>query len=184
MTGSPCSRRRSRESLSEAGVDGADVVGLGIDFTSCTVLPVHERRRCRCASSSTGEAARTHGRSCGSTMRRSRSPTGSTTSRSSAARTSSSRYGGRISSEWYFPKLIEVWLEDRDVYDACAAFIEATDWLVWWMTGRECRQTCTAGYKALWSPDEGLPSSEYFDGGVSRLRPPGGEAWHDVRPAR
>ena len=30
------------------------------------------------------------------------------------------RYGGRISSEWYFPKLIEVWLEDREIYDACA----------------------------------------------------------------
>ena len=29
------------------------------------------------------------------------------------------RYGGRISSEWYFPKLIEVWLEDREIYDEC-----------------------------------------------------------------
>ena len=35
-------------------------------------------------------------------------------SRSNAARASSSRYGGRISSEWYFPKLIELWLEDRE----------------------------------------------------------------------
>ena len=25
-----------------------------------------------------------------------------------------------------FPKLIEMWLEDREVYDECAAFIEAT----------------------------------------------------------
>ena len=41
------------------------------------------------------------------------------------------RYGGRISSEWYFPKLIELWLEDREVYDAAHAFIEATDWIVW-----------------------------------------------------
>ena len=32
-----------------------------------------------------------------------------------------SRYGGRISSEWYFPKLIELWLEDREVYDAADA---------------------------------------------------------------
>ncbi len=26
----------------------------------------------------------------------------------------------------------------------------------------ECRQTCTAGYKALWSPEEGLPPTEFF----------------------
>ncbi len=73
------------------------------------------------------------------------------------------RYGGRISSEWYFPKLIELWLEDRDVYDAAAGFIEATDWIVWQLTGRECRQTCTAAYKALWSPTEGLPPRGYFE---------------------
>ena len=29
-----------REALARAGVAAADVVGLGIDFTSCTVLPV------------------------------------------------------------------------------------------------------------------------------------------------
>ncbi len=94
------------------------------------------------------------------------------------------RYGGRISSEWYYPKLIEVWLEDREVYEACSAFIEATDWLVWWLTGRECRQSCTAGYKAMWSPDEGLPSAEYFEAAYPGVRPSAGEARHDVRAAR
>ena len=38
--------------------------------------------------------------------------------------------GAVSSSEWYFPKLIEIWLEDRDVYDASGAFLEATDWVV------------------------------------------------------
>ena len=83
------------------------------------------------------------------------------------------RYGGRISSEWYFPKLIEVWLEDREVYDACAAFIEATDWIVWWLTGVECRQTATAGFKAMWSPDEGLPPTEYFEAAYPGFDQPG-----------
>src|SRR5205807_4157168 len=74
-----------------------------------------------------------------------------------------SRYGGRISSEWYFPKLIELWLADREIYDEADAFIEATDWVVWWLTGRELRQSCTAGYKAMWSPVEGFPSTAYFE---------------------
>jgi L-ribulokinase len=72
------------------------------------------------------------------------------------------RYGGRISSEWYFPKLIEIWDEDREVYEACDVFLEATDWIVWWLTGRLVRQSTTAGYKAMWSPTEGLPPAAYF----------------------
>ena len=93
------------------------------------------------------------------------------------------RYGGRISSEWYFPKLIELWSEDREVYDAGAAFIEATDWIVWHLTGRECRQSATAGYKAMWSPDEGLPPTAYFEAAYPGLLGPGGEA-RDRRSSR
>jgi L-ribulokinase len=72
------------------------------------------------------------------------------------------RYGGRISSEWYFPKLIELWLEDREIYDAAYGFIEATDWIIWHLTGVERRQSCTAGYKAFWSETDGLPSVDFF----------------------
>ena len=60
-------------------------------------------------------------------------PTGSTKWPSNAKRPFLARYGGRISSEWYFPKLIEIWLEDREVYDASAGFVEVADWVVWYL---------------------------------------------------
>ena len=94
------------------------------------------------------------------------------------------RYGGRISSEWYFPKLIELWAEDREVYEACEVFLEATDWIVWWLTGQLVRQSTTAGYKAMWSPSEGLPPSPYFEAAYPGLRPTGGEARHALLAAR
>ena len=147
--------------LSEAGVDGADVVGIGIDVTSCTVLPVREDG----VPLATIDQWRGRPHAWPKLWKHhAAQPVADRLNDVALERGEEflSRYGGRISSEWYFPKLIEVWLEDREVYDACAAFIEATDWIVWWLTGRECRQTCTAGYKALWSPDEGLPSREYF----------------------
>jgi L-ribulokinase len=40
--------------------------------------------------------------------------------------------------------------------------IEAADWVIWQMTGRETRNSCTAGYKAIWQKGEGFPSREYF----------------------
>ena len=40
--------------------------------------------------------------------------------------------------------------------------IEAADWVVWQLTGVETRNTCTAGYKAMWSKREGFPADAYF----------------------
>ena len=42
-------------------------------------------------------------------------------------------------------------------------FVEATDWVVWQLTGRLVRASCTAGYKACWSAHDGLPSPAYFE---------------------
>jgi L-ribulokinase len=158
--------------VAEASIDPADVVGIGIDFTSCTVLPVdsegvplckyeHWRRRphawpklwkhhaAQPVADRLNEVALERGE------------------------VFLSRYGGRISSEWYFPKLIQLWLEDREIYDEAHAFIEATDWIIWWLTGKEIRQSCTAGYKAMWSPEEGLPSREYFEAAYPGFDTPG-----------
>jgi L-ribulokinase len=138
------------------------VVGLGVDFTSCTVLPVSAEGVALC----TLGAWREHKHAWPKLWKHhAAQPIADRLNEVAAARGEAflERYGGRISSEWYFPKLIELWLQDREVYDACHGFIEATDWIVWHLTGNECRQSCTAGYKALWSETEGLPASEYFE---------------------
>ena len=38
------------------------------------------------------------------------------------------------------------------------------------LTGVECRQSATAGYKAMWSPTEGLPPLEYFEAAFPGLK--------------
>jgi L-ribulokinase len=148
--------------LARAGVPATQVVGLGVDFTSCTVLPVSADGEPLCRS------PRWRGRPHAWPKlwkHHAAQPVADRLNEVAAERGEPflERYGGRISSEWYFPKLIELWLEDREVYDAAAGFIEATDWIVWHMTGRECRQSCAAGYKAMWSADEGLPPTAYFE---------------------
>ena len=72
------------------------------------------------------------------------------------------RYGGKISSEWLFPKLWQILDEDPGIYQAMDRIIEAADWIVMQLTGRETRNSCTAGYKALWHKREGFPADEYF----------------------
>ncbi len=71
-------------------------------------------------------------------------------------------YGGKYSSEWFFSKLLQVLDEAPDVYEATERFIEAADWIVWQLTGEEKRNTCTAGYKAMWVKGQGFPSADFF----------------------
>jgi L-ribulokinase len=72
------------------------------------------------------------------------------------------RYGGKISSEWFFPKAWQILDEAPEVYEAAGRLIEAADWVVWQLAGVETRNSCTAGYKAIWSKSEGFPPDEFF----------------------
>jgi L-ribulokinase len=72
------------------------------------------------------------------------------------------RYGGRINTEWFFPKLWEIFDDSSSVYNAADRIIEASDWIVWQLTGVETRNICAAGYKALWSKSEGFPLETFF----------------------
>ena len=71
-------------------------------------------------------------------------------------------YGGKYSSEWFFSKLLQITNEAPGVYDATDRFIEAADWIVWQLTGEEKRNSCTAGYKAMWVKGKGFPSPDFF----------------------
>jgi L-ribulokinase len=147
--------------LAERPEAAPSVIGLGIDFTSCTVLPVTAEGVPLCRLPEW--RARPHAWTK-LWKHHAAQPVASRLNEVASDRgeTFLSRYGGRISSEWYFPKLIEIWLEDRAVYDAAARFIEATDWVVWQLTGHERRSACPAAYKALWSEADGVPGAGFF----------------------
>jgi L-ribulokinase len=71
------------------------------------------------------------------------------------------RYGGMISSEWEFAKALQILEEDPEVYERMDRFVEAADWIVWQLCGRETRNTCTAGYKGIFQ-DGDYPSEDYL----------------------
>ncbi len=41
-------------------------------------------------------------------------------------------------------------------------FIEAADWIIWQLCGKETRNSCTAGYKEIWNKKTGYPSDDFF----------------------
>ena len=107
------------EVIESAGVRGDQVVGLGVDFTSCTVLPATSDGVPLC----TLEQWRRRRHAWPKLWKHhAAQPIADRLNDVAVERGESflERYGGRISSEWYFPKLIQVWLEDRELYDECA----------------------------------------------------------------
>lgn len=151
------------EALRRAGIDAGAVVGIGVDFTSCTMLPVTADGEPLCRQGEWRERKHAWPKLW---KHHAAQPVAERLNEVAQERGEEwlGRYGGRISSEWYFPKLIEVWENDREVYDAADAFVEATDWIIWQLTGEESRELCTAGYKAFYWPErDDLPSRDYFE---------------------
>lgn len=151
-----------RSVLTEQPAAAARVIGIGLDVTSCTVLPVTADGTPLCSLQSWQKRPHAWPK-----LWKHHAAQHIATRLNEVALDRQepflARYGGRISSEWYFPKLLQIWLEDREIYDAAARFIEATDWIVWQLTGVERRSACPALYKAMWSETDGLPPTSYFE---------------------
>jgi L-ribulokinase len=66
-------------------------------------------------------------------------------------------FGGKVSGEWLLAKAAQIAAEALDVWRRCDKFIEAGDWLVWRLTGREARSLDFAAYKAQYESSVGYP---------------------------
>jgi L-ribulokinase len=147
--------------LREAGTSADDVIGLGIDFTSCTMLPTTADGTPLCEL----PAHRADPHSWVKLWKHhAAQPEADLINQTAAARGEPwlARYGGRTSSEWFYAKALQILVEAPATYAAADRLIEAADWIVWQLTGRETRNACTAGYKAIWSKSGGFPDAAFF----------------------
>ena len=149
--------------LEESGVDPARVIGIGIAFTACTMLPtladgtplcllpeyrsephawvkLWKHHAAQPEADQINELARQRGEAW------------------------LDLYGGKISSEWFFSKALQLLHEAPEIYHRAERLIEATDWVIWQLGGRETRSSCAAGYKAIWQKDAGYPHRDFLAG--------------------
>jgi L-ribulokinase len=147
--------------MKESGVNPGDVIGIAIDFTACTMLPIDK----------TGEPL------CLNPELKDRPHSWLKLWKHHAAQDEANRlneiaeqrgedflprYGGKISSEWMIAKVWQILNEDSEIYEMTDRFVEATDWVVSTMTGNITRNSCTAGYKSIWHKKDGYPSKDFF----------------------
>ena len=160
------------DAIAVSGIDPDRVVGIAVDFTSCTMLPtmVDSTPLCELAKYAATPLAwpklwKHHG-AVEQTDRMNQIA-------AERNETFMARYGGTIGLEWFFPKLLETIDGAPEIADAAEVWLEAGDWFVWKLVGCDAaslpRSTCQAGYKALWSAQDGFASQDYLNAVDPRL---------------
>jgi len=149
------------EVIKKANINPEQVIGLAIDFTACTMLPVDEKGEPLCNKEQfknkpnawvklwKHHAAQPHANKLNEVAKK-------------RGEDFLNRYGGKISSEWLFPKIWQILDEAPEIYEATDRFMEATDWVIMQLTGVEKRNISTTGYKAIWSKESGYPDKKFF----------------------
>lgn len=133
-----------------SAVDPKDIVGIGIDCTCSTVLPVFADGTPLCMTEAFAHQPHAYikmwkhhgGQSQAQRMTE------------LAERRNEpwlERYGSRVNAEWFFPKLLETLEEAPEVYQAMAHYVEAADWLVWQLCGHQTRSAACLGYKNFYT---------------------------------
>ncbi|CAL9369749.1 Ribulokinase [Nocardiopsis dassonvillei] len=148
------------EALRAAGVAPERVVGIGTDFTACTVLPVTADGTPLCELPDLARRPHAWPKLW---RHHAAQPEADEINALAAERGEKwlARYGGKISSEWEFAKALQVLRDDPGVYGRADRWIEAADWIVWQLCGHETRNVATAGYKGIHQDGE-WPSADFL----------------------
>ncbi len=150
-----------REVVRQSGIDPESVVGMGIDFTACTVLPATADGVPLCSLDSFRQRPHAWAKLW---KHHASQPQADRINELAAQRGERwlARYGGKISSEWLIPKALQILEEDAEIYAAADRIVEGADWVVWQLTGCLTRNSCAAGYKATWHKVDGYPSADFL----------------------
>ncbi len=144
-----------------SGVDVCEIGGIGIDFTASTVMPVYSDGTPLAFDDAFKNEPHAyvklwkhHGAQ--------KEADDFTLAAKDRNESWIDSYGGAVSAEFMFPKILETARNAKNVYDAAYRFTEAGDWINMLLTGEETHAAAFAGYKAFWDEKTGFPSNDYF----------------------
>lgn len=153
----------------KAGVQAHEIVGIGVDFTSCTVMPVCSNGTPLCLMEEFKNEPHAYVKLW--------KHHGAEEEAKYISQIATERneewlecFGGRISSEWLVPKVLETLNKAPEVYAKADRYMEALDWIVWNLTGVEVRSLHGLRYKAMYNHRTEKPSEEFMNAIDPRMK--------------
>jgi len=157
-----------RGAMEKSGAEREAVVGIGVDFTASTVLPVRRDGTPLCMLEAYAHEPHAYVK-----LWKHHGAQAEADRMNEAAHARGEAwlndFGGRISCEMALPKLYQVLREAPEIYAAMDDWMEAGDWVIWQLTGERQRSHCAAGYKSFYRKGEGYPPKAYFAALDARL---------------
>lgn len=154
-----------KEALKKGKIPPSEVVGIGLDFTSCTILPVDQLLHPLCQSE-----VFAHNPHAWVKLWKHHGAVEEAEEITALAQKRCDDFladcGGRMNAEYGLPKILETLRRAPEVYQSAERFFEAGDWVVSQLTGAEVHALPFAGYKLQWSAGE--PGEEGTGGYFSR----------------
>lgn len=141
--------------INHSNVDPNEIIGLGIDFTSSTVIfvddnmmPIHNKPRFKENPHAYIKLWKHHGAEAEANLLY-----------DTAIKNKQrwlGNYGYNVSSEWMIPKIMEVMNKAPEIIEESYAIMDAGDWIVNILTNSNIRSNCGIGYKSFWEEDKGF----------------------------
>jgi len=169
------------QALSSARIDQGQIVGIGVDTTGSTPLPVDKN--------GTPLAMLKQFKNNPNAMAwlwKDHTGHAEAAEITELAKKERPQYltkcGGTYSSEWFFSKILHCLRADPKVFDAAYTWVEHADWLPAILTGTEAPQKllrcrCAAGHKAMFNDNwGGYPDAEF----LGKLHPKLGKLRHTL----
>lgn len=147
--------------IADAKVDKENIIGIGVDFTTCTMLPIKADGTPLCFEEKYRKEPHAYAKLW---KHHAAQPYADRINEVAKERGEEwlAAYGGKISSEWYFPKVFEVLDKAPEVYADADHFVEAGDFINMYLCGCLKKSYTYAASKAMYDMEKGYPSREFF----------------------
>lgn len=145
--------------IKESGISPELIKGVAVDFTSCTIMPVTADGTPLCMLEKFKSVPNAYPKLW---KHHAAQKEADFINEVAAARGEKwiANYGSKISCEFAYPKILQTLREAPEVYEEAAYFIDAGDWIVWRLCGKQMRSACIAGFKYFYTTD-GYPSDDF-----------------------
>lgn len=145
--------------IKTSGVDSEDIIGVGIDFTCCTLIPIKSDGTPLCFLDEFADEPHAYVK-----LWKHHAAQGHADRFNEIAEKICpellERFGGKVSPEWLFPKAMEIIDRAPEVYENADYLVEAGDYITYLLTGKLTRGYAFAAYKTLYHHETGYPSKK------------------------
>lgn len=147
--------------IKKSAVKAENIIGIAIDFTSCTILPVDEYGKPLCFLDEMKSEPNAYVKLWKHHAAQYEADRIYALAKKRGEKFLC-RYGNKVSSEAMLPKILQILDESPEVFDKTSRFVEAADYVTEQLTGNAIRCNSCAGYKNFYSKKNGYPSHDFF----------------------